>query len=282
MQRHLSHPAVALVVDAYSTGQFYPAALREKGLSPVHVSSGTERGAPGLAAYLAQAAEHLEGDFEARHHDWVDLDDLLARLAALRPVCVMAGCEIGVEMTDILAERLSLPGNAPSGSHVRRDKLAMHETLAACGLPYLRSLATDDLEAAEAFAVDLGFWPVVVKPLRSAATEGVRLCRDSGELRAAFGALLGSVTMFGDQNARVLVQECAIGREFAVNTVSRDGRHVLSDLWEYRKVPSPGGAPLYDRTLLVREPGDEHRAVLDYAWSVLDALGIRFGPAHVE
>jgi len=90
------------------------------------------------------------------------------------------------------------------------------------------------------------------------------------------------VTYFGERNARALIQECAAGREFAVNTVSREGRHVLSDLWEYRKIATPGGAPLYDRTMLVRDLTDEHQAVIGYARKVLDALGIRFGPAHVE
>ncbi|MYL84090.1 methyltransferase domain-containing protein [Desulfovibrio aerotolerans] len=278
----MPHQNVALVVDGYSTGLFYPAALKQKGLRPVHVASGAQKQSPGLMEYTSHLSERLRADYEILVHDWEDTGELTHRLVALEPVCVMAGCEIGVEMTDILAQALGLPGNGTAQSAARRDKLVMHQTLEARGLPYLSCLATENLDAAMTFAAGLGSWPVVVKPLRSAATEGVRLCNSPDELRAAFGALVGSSTLFGERNDRALIQECALGREFAVNTVSRDGRHVLSDMWEYHKIASPGGAPLYDRTMLVRTLGDEHRAIIDYAYKALDALGIRFGPAHVE
>ncbi|MHC1711633.1 MAG: methyltransferase domain-containing protein [Solidesulfovibrio sp.] len=282
MPHRKSRHAVALVVDGYSTGQFYPAALKEKGLRPVHVASGAEKNSPGLMEYISHYAERMRVDYEAIIHDWVDLKDLKCRLAPLEPMFVMAGSEIAVELTDILAEDLGLPGNGTALSAARRDKLVMQQTLAAHGLPHLSSLATDDVDEALTFAAGLGSWPAVLKPLRSAATEGVRLCRSPEELRAAFMALVGSMTLFGERNSQALIQEYAAGREFAVNTVSRDGRHVLSDLWEYRKIDSPDGPPLYDRTMLVRTLHGEHQGVIDYAYTALDALGIRFGPAHAE
>ena len=282
MDQNIVPFSVALVVDGYSTGQFYPKAIREKGLRPVHVSSGTEKNSPGLEAYVAEALDHMRHDYDAMFHDWNDIDKLIATLADMAPCCVMPGCEMGVEMADLLALRLGLPGNDAATSHIRRDKLAMHDTLAKVGLPFLASLATANIDEALAFAADLGSWPVVVKPLRSAATEGVRFCRSAEELRDAFTALLGTCTQFGDHNALVLVQQCANGREFAVNTVSWDGRHILSDLWAYEKIPTPGGAPLYDRTRLVRTLDQEDRAIIAYTFQVLDALGIRIGPAHTE
>lgn len=282
MNHNITPAPVALVVDGYSTGHFYPKAIREKGLRPVHVSSGTEKNSPGLESYVTEALDHMRHDYEELFHGWNDIDDLVASLAAMAPCCVMPGCEMGVEMADLLALRLGLPGNDAATSHIRRDKLAMHETLAKAGLPSLASLATDNFAEALAFAADLDSWPVVVKPLRSAATEGVRFCHSADELRDAFSALLGTFTQFGERNALVLVQQCAQGREYAVNTVSREGRHILSDMWVYEKIPAPGGAPLYDRTQLVLTLGQDQRAIIDYTFKVLDALGIRMGPAHTE
>lgn len=282
MNHNITPAPVALVVDGYSTGQFYPKAIREKGLRPVHVSSGTEKNSPGLESYVTEALDHMRHDYEQLFHGWNDIDDLVASLAAMAPCCVMPGCEMGVEMADLLALRLGLPGNDAATSHIRRDKLAMHDTLAKAGLPSLASLATDSFAEALAFAAALNSWPVVVKPLRSAATEGVRFCYTTDELRDAFAALLGTFTQFGERNALVLVQQCAQGREYAVNTVSRDGRHILSDLWVYEKIPAPGGAPLYDRTQLVLTQDQDQRAIIDYAFQVLDALGVRIGPAHTE
>lgn len=282
MDRHIAPGAAALVVDGFSTGEFYPEVIRAKGLSPVHVSSGAGDGSPGLAAYLAECLQHMRHDYAAMFTAQGGLDALAERLAPLAPCCVMPGCEMGVETAELLAARLGLPGNDPATSRNRRDKLAMHEALAAAGLPALASRATADPDEALAFAESLGQWPVVLKPLRSAATEGVTFCRDADELRRALGLLLGTQTQFGETNLQVLVQQCAHGREFVVNTVSRQGRHVITDIWEYHKIPTPGGAPLYDRTMLVRELGPEHHALVDYTLAALDALGVRFGPAHTE
>jgi len=282
MNQNIAPTSIALVVDGYSTGQFYPKAIREKGLRPVHVSSGTEKNSTGLESYVTEALDHMRHDYEELFHGWSDIDDLIARLAAMAPCCVMPGCEMGVEMADLLALRLRLPGNDVATSHIRRDKLAMHDALAKAGLPSLASLATDNLDEALAFAANLDSWPVVVKPLRSAATEGVRFCHSANELRDAFASLLGTFTQFGERNALVLVQQCAMGREYAVNTVSRGGRHILSDMWVYDKIPTPGGAPLYDRTQLVRTLDKDHCAIIDYAFQVLDAIDIRIGPAHTE
>jgi len=284
VDKGMAKGAVALVVDGFSTGEFYPGVVAAKGLSPVHVSSGVERGTPGLEEYIADCLEHLRPQYAQLFSVPAagGLEALAARLAPLNPCCVLAGCEMGVETAELLAQRLGLPGNDPATSRTRRNKLAMHQALAAAGLPSLRSLATADAEEALTFAEGLGSWPVVVKPLRSAATEGVSFCRDAAELREALAGLLGVRNQFGEANLQVLVQQCAVGREFAVNTVTRAGRHLLTDLWEYRKVPTPGGAPLYDRTMLVRELAPEHRVILDYAFAVLDALGVRVGPAHTE
>lgn len=282
MDQNIAPFNVVLVVDGYSTGQFYPKAIKGKGLRPVHVASGTEKNSPELEAYVSEALDHMRHDYDAMFHGWNDLDHLIASLAAMAPCCVMPGCEMGVEMADLLALRLGLPGNDAATSHIRRDKLAMHDILAKAGLPSLASLATDNIDEALAFAADMGSWPVIVKPLRSAATEGVRFCRSADELKEAFAALLGTFTQFGDHNDLVLVQQCAKGREYAVNTVSRAGRHILSDLWAYEKIPTPGGAPLYDRTRLVCTLDQENRAIIAYTFQVLDALGIRIGPAHTE
>jgi len=142
MDQGITPGAVALVVDGFSTGEFYPAALRAKGLRPVHVSSGVERGSPGLADYVAEALEHMRHDYDGFVDEAGNIDALAARLAPMAPCCVLPGCEMGVEAAELLAQRLGLPGNDPATSRTRRDKLAMHQALATVGLPSLGSLNT--------------------------------------------------------------------------------------------------------------------------------------------
>lgn len=274
--------SAVIVVDGHSTGQFYAPEVRRRGYSPVHVSSGTEKRSAHYGAMAAMFSERYATDYDLALEGDQDQEELVARLAALNPAAVLAGAEAGVELADRLAERLGLPGNGTALSLARRDKYAMQRVVADAGIRSLASLRTDSLEELLAFAEGLGSWPVVLKPLRSAATEGVRFCRSPEELARAFHDLRGTVTMFGDLNAQVLAQECVQGLEYAVNTVSGDGRHLLSDLWTYHKIPLPGEAPIYDRTRLVLRQDEAAEAVVAYARRVLDALGVRFGPAHVE
>ena len=74
-------------------------------------------------------------------------------------------------------------------------------------------------------------------------------------------------------------QEFLRGTEFIVDTVSRDGRHVVTDLWRYTYTPETG-IPSHTELLDVADPA--LAALKRYATDVLDALGIRWGPAHPE
>ncbi|KAF4696882.1 hypothetical protein FOZ60_014643 [Perkinsus olseni] len=70
--------------------------------------------------------------------------------------------------------------------------------------------------------------------------------------------------------------------EFIVNTVSVDGHHLLSDIWRGTPKAKLGSTEcLYDIQESV--PWSEcPREVVDYAFAVLDATGVRNGAAHTE
>ncbi|OGR35420.1 MAG: hypothetical protein A2051_13030 [Desulfovibrionales bacterium GWA2_65_9] len=129
MDQHISASAIAIVVDGYSTGEFYPAALRAKGLRPVHVASGLERGAPGLEAYATEALEHMRPEYEARFHGWTDLDGLAAQLAALaqyRLLLHLAGLRLeqaygeGLTALDEISRRMLLVACKPGPDKLSR------------------------------------------------------------------------------------------------------------------------------------------------------------------
>src|SRR5262249_49724637 len=89
-------------------------------------------------------------------------------------------------------------------------------------------------------------------------------------------------TMFGERNNEVCVQEFIEGREYVIDTVSRDGAVVVTDMWAYHFADRNGVPFLYDRTELL-SPDDPHAGELeDYTRRVLDALAIRWGRAHCE
>ena len=62
--------------------------------------------------------------------------------------------------------------------------------------------------------------------------------------------VIGHKTIFGSVNDRLLAQSYLEGAEYAVNSVSYEGKHTVTDIWRYRKNINPEGHFLYDRTTL--------------------------------
>ncbi len=270
----MSDGRTGVVVDAYSTGAKLAPRFAEAGIEVVHVQS--DPGMPGF--YL--------GSFRPEHfaenviHEG-DLEATAARVAAYDPAFVVVGSEPGVLLSDALSERLGLPSNGSAGSRARRDKHAMAGALRAAGLRAVEELKTDDPAEAAAWARERDEWPVVVKPLDSAGTDGVTLCEDPAAVEAAFAAILGRPNALQGANEELLVQEMLRGAQFFVNSVSWEGQHRISEIWQDNKRRIAGNL-VYDYEELHPRHGEQQDAVADYVEEVLDALGIRFGPAHTE
>jgi len=80
----------------------------------------------------------------------------------------------------------------------------------------------------------------------------------------------------------VVVQELLDGEEWIVDTASRDGAHKAVALWKYDKGGANGAPFVYYSAELVGGAGAEQSALIAYAADALDALGWRWGPAHIE
>ncbi|SCF28605.1 Biotin carboxylase [Micromonospora matsumotoense] len=267
--------AAIAIVDGYSTGSALSRTLAERGVMCVHVRSAAE-----VSGYFAKTFR--PGDYEIDLGFLADRAELLERLRAIRVDQVVAGAESGVILADTLNHLLGLPGNEIATVAARRDKSAMAAAVLAAGLaaPLGRACASVD-EAADWYAEAIA-GPAVVKPLDSAGSDRVRFCRDVDQVRAACAELLAARNLFGAPNHRILVQEQLVGAEFYVNSVSCGGAHRVAEIWRYTKRPGPAGAPIYDYEEPV-EPGSADAApVREFAFAVLDALGVRSSAAHTE
>jgi hypothetical protein len=67
-----------------------------------------------------------------------------------------------------------------------------------------------------------------------------------------------------------------------VDLVSRDGQHKVVAFWRYDKGPANGAPFVYFCDELMPVAGAREIAICVYAQSALDALGWRWGPAHLE
>lgn len=264
---------VGVLVDAYGTGNYLPAAFGRWGVDVVHVQSSPEpitRMQPWEPkSYVDALVYRPDGSVERA-------------LKELDPRFVVPGQEPGVRLADQLSEALGVRTNGTAFSEARRNKFKMIETVAAAGLRTAAQVLTADAEEAVAWAEGNGYWPCVAKPLSSASTDGVFVCRDATALRAAFPAILGSSTVFNGANTEVLVQSFLEGTEYIVDTMSVDGHVFVCGVWQYEKRLLPNGKPIYNRDLLVSPDDPAATALIGYTRALLEALRIHNGPAHSE
>ncbi|MFC9890193.1 ATP-grasp domain-containing protein [Streptomyces pilosus] len=269
----IRRPAVA-VVDGYGSAARLAKAFDAAGHDCVRVQSTVD--VP--AHYRSELALGLYTDNVVHTGD---VEATAALLAGHRPVAVIAGAEQGVELADALSEVMGVPGNGTALSDARRTKDVQTRTVAAAGLPTAGQLTVEDAAQLAAWHARLG-GRIVVKPVRSARSDGVSVCDSPAESVAAYERIRRAVNDFGVRNEGVVAQRYLSGTEFVVNTVSRDGRHRVTDTWRYRKIDVNG---VRDRIngILSLPPSDPRWSRLrDYAHRVLDALGIAHGPAHLE
>ncbi|MHB6905331.1 ATP-grasp domain-containing protein [Streptomyces sp. CB02959] len=210
-----------------------------------------------------------------------DLDRTIELLSAYQPVAVLPDSEFGVPFADLLSEKLGLPTNGTDKSLARRDKYVMIETIKAAGLRGARQLLVRDAEELAAWHRELGC-RIVVKPLSSAGSQGVHYCDTPEEAVRAYEALAGTENIFSMPNDTVLAQEYLVGTEFAINTVSRDGKHHVCDIWTATQITANGVLDLCDGLVLLPHKGERIDRVVAYCEQVLDAMDIRHGPAHID
>jgi biotin carboxylase len=211
--------------------------------------------------------------------------DARAAADALRAIgvdAVIPGAESGVLLADQIVDALGLPGNDITRSRARRDKAAMAKVIHDAGLAAPSGqLVASVAEAAEWFVTN-GSRPVVVKPLASAGTDGVRVCRTVEQVRQACENVLGHVDLLGATNHRALVQDYLDGTEYIVNTVTLDGVHKVVEVWKCTKNQDSAGAPIYDHHEPVPRGDTIGEAVVAYTKQAITALGIERGAGHSE
>lgn len=264
---------IGILVDAYGTGNFLPPAFARHGVDVVHVQS--------AEAPIVRMTP-WERDRYVRSFVYGADNGTEGVLKELEPLFVLPGQEPGVLLADRLSEALGVRTNGTALSEARRNKFAMIEAVGAAGLRTATQTLTDDPERAVRWAADNGYWPCVVKPLASASTDGVFVCGNADEVRAAFSWILSSSTVFNEANNQVLVQSYLRGTEYIVDTMSIDGRAYVCGIWQYEKRLLPNGKPIYNRDILLASDDPVAGVLIDYTLQVLDALRIHNGPAHSE
>ncbi len=266
-----------VIVDGFSSGKFYIQEFKKLGYRCLHIKSRENIPAFYLGCFCT-----------SNYHGAITHADMEQTLQWIRsygtPRFIVAGSEPGVNLADALSDAFHLESaNDVNLTEARRNKYLMMETVRAAGARAIRQFRAASADAALAWIQAAGLrYPVVVKPLNSVAGEGFSLCKSSRDVQAALGKILGNQNLLNLENEAALVQEFIGGEEYVVDTVSRDGQHMVSDFLKYGKSVTVEGCSIYKSCSFLPRNFPLADVLERYVGSVLDALGIRNGPAHVE
>jgi biotin carboxylase len=265
-----------LVVDPVSSGAMYPELLKKGGVD--FTTLDTERA---RVAGLRSQATHGALDFE---RDFGGSAQALLEWAQGKAVTyVIAAAESGMELCEFLRKNLTdVPSNL-GDSRKRWDKEHIFGALAEAGVPSLETVAVTADDDPLALSMLERHGRVVVKPSIGAGSVDVRRVDDLVALRGAVRKIVDSRGFFGDQ-PKALVQRLFPSpyREYVVDAHSADGHHEVIAVSVYDKHVSATGDFVYDRIRWLPEDEAVVPELVDYSTRVLDALGVRTGPTHME
>jgi len=275
-----SSKEVVVIIDPYSTGCCIAEEIQKRGFSLIALwtkgfSDDMKTHVPLSVGKLTYFAELNEAE------NLADTAAVVYKAAGkLRVVACLAGGEAGVDLADALSERLSVRTNGTVIPN-KRDKKLQQELIKKTGMRSVRQAGSDKFADVEHF-LKTEPYPVVLKPVESAGSDGVKLCHSFEEAKEHFEVLMESQMVNGGDCAAVLCQEFLRGKEYVIDHVSREGVHKTVMVWVYDKRPANGSAFVYFGCIPVDPESVEAKLLIPYARKTLDALGVKNGPSHAE
>lgn len=268
-----------VIVDPYSSGNLYAAEFKKFSCKLIAVMTAPE---PPEVYANSFKPDDFDEIFVASD---MSIADLAYSLNIFHPIYICAGCESGVELADKIAPLLPPRFfNDPSLAIARRDKWLMAQAVMRSGAPVMKQICSSDFLEVQSWALDnnLSDTFLVVKPPKSASTDGVVKVHGLDGLEFAFNNLLNKKNRLGILNDKVLVQEYLSGVEYVVDTFSYDGVHTVCSVCRYGKLSNINGMAIYERLDWLDPEAPIVEVLSNYAMTVLSAVGISWGSAHIE
>lgn len=269
-----------VIVDPYSTGCCIAEEIMKRGYNVITLW--TRGFSPEMKKHVPLSCGKLNYLLELEESETLaqTSQDVYEAAGSLRVVACLAGGEAGVDLADALSEHIKVRSNGTNIPN-RRDKKLQQEITRKHGLRSVRQAGGSDFSDVKDF-LQTEPYPVVLKPIESAGSDGVKLCHTFEEAEEHFNVLMSSQMVNGGDCPSVLCQEFLRGKEYVVDHVSRDGEHKAVMLWEYDKRPCHGSAFVYFGCIPVDSESLEAKILIPYVRGVLDALEFKNGPSHGE
>ncbi len=273
-----------IIVQCMSTGKNYVQDIIDRNCNPIVLEMKPFGDSEDAMAYQEEVKEEyelIENDFDLIYEKDT-YEETLEMVREYNPLVIVPGTEDGVILATRLANDLDLLCNPIENIDALTLKNEMQNRLAENGLRSIKGKVVRSLEEAIEYYDEDGLEGVVVKPVYSAASVGVRLCSDRQEMIEAVKEVFNLTGVYGNELKELVIQERIMGQEYVVDTVSCNGIHRVTTIWKYNKIMTDEGGNIYDYDETVTELGIGESELVEYAYDVADALGVKYGPVHGE
>ena len=273
-----------IIVQCMSTGKNYVQDIIDRNYNPIILEMKAFGDSEEALAYHEEVkAEYdlIENEFDLIYEKDT-YEETLEMVREYNPLLIVAGTEDGVILATRLANDLDLLCNPIENIDALTLKDEMQNKLAENGIRSIKGKVVRSVEEAIEYYDEEGFHGVVVKPVYSAASVGVRLCSNRQEMIEAVKEVFNLTGVYGNDLNELVIQERINGQEYVVNTVSCDGVHRVTMIWKYNKIKTAEGGNIYDYDETINELGIGEAELVEYAYDVADALGVKYGPVHGE
>ncbi|MGJ7905328.1 ATP-grasp domain-containing protein [Actinopolyspora sp. H202] len=207
----------------------------------------------------------------------VDTTNVTAVTELLRTSAADAGVLAQVDRTiSTVSQACAVTGHSflpPEVVQRCTDKSVFRDTLAIHDLPGPRTMTASSTKDLEIAAETLGI-PVIVKPARGTGSVGVRLAHTSAEI-VSYG------TNILADSPTVLIESYLVGPLISVETLRRNGETIVLGTTDRALSDPPWFAEL-GWTFPLLTTSEIPTSLIRLTESVLDALGLENGPAHLE
>ena len=273
-----------IIVQCMSTGKNYVQDIIDRNYNPIILEMKAFGDSEEALAYHEEVkAEYdlIENEFDLIYEKDT-YEETLEMVREYNPLLIVAGTEDGVILATRLANDLDLLCNPIENIDALTLKDEMQNKLAENGIRSIKGKVVRSVEEAIEYYDEEGFHGVVVKPVYSAASVGVRLCSNRQEMIEAVKEVFNLTGVYGNDLNELVIQERINGQEYVVNTVSCDGVHRVTMIWKYNKIKTAEGGNVYDYDETINELGIGEAELVENAYDVADALGVKYGPVHGE
>lgn len=253
------------------TGRLFARAASQHGFRPILLSDN-----PARYGYASQ--DGLD-TLQVNTRTQTALLDACRRLAPANGLAgVTSSSEYFVSIAASIARRLRLPGPSPVAIGSCRNKYKQRRLLEKAGVPMPAFRRATSIKNAMGAAQNLGL-PVIVKAVSGSGSVGVKLCLSLDEVKVHAAALLSR--RHDERGApvarRILVESVASGPEYSVETF---GLEVIG-ITQKHLGPLPTFVEIgHDYPAQLSRTSK--KAIECIAQQSLTALGLGWGPAHIE